>query len=436
MEFLDRFFHLSEHHTSVKSEFLGAISSFLAVCYLFIVIPHMLADAGMPITDATVAVIWASVIGTFVMAIFANFPVAVAPGLGIAAYFAYYICGPMGLSWQAGCAAVVVSGIVFFLLTVTHIRQAIIDAIPLELKFAVVAGIGCFIAIIGLNNAGIIVANKGTLVALGDLTKAPAYLTIIGVLLAGYLMARGIKIGMLIAIVVVALLGVVLGATPLPKAEDFSQHFELLPVNTVLQLDFKGMLTAGILSVLFSITMVDLFDNMSTLIGLSTRAGFMKPNGQIPGLGRALLCDSVSTMSAGVLGTPTATSILESAVGIEAGARTGLSSLFLVVFFLLSLLLTPLLVIVPTFATACVLILVGFLMMQTSIHRINFADPTSGIPCFLTLFMMPLTFNIANGLGFGVISWVVLKLLMGKTKDVSLVMLILAVIFAVTLIMH
>ncbi|WP_289077790.1 NCS2 family permease [uncultured Parasutterella sp.] len=437
MNAIDRFFKISERGSNVKTEFLGAISAYLAVCYLFIVVPGMLSDAGMPIADATVATIWAAILGTVMIAFIANFPIVVAPGLGISAYFAYYVCGAMGLSWQAACAAVVISGFVFFLLTVTRVRQAIIQSIPLDLKLAIVAGIGAFITIIGLKNAGIVVPSQSTMIGLGNMLAPQAYLTILGVIIAGVLINKGVRLGMLIAILAVAVLGVALGVTPIDGVSKmFPADFKIFPTETIFQVDFKTMMTVGIVGVLFSITMVDLFDNMSTLIGLSFRAGFMGKGGEIPGLDKALISDSVATMGAGLIGTPTSTAILESAVGIEAGARTGLCALFLAGFFVLTLFITPVLTLVPAFATACVLILVGYMMMQGTVTKINFHDISTGVPCFFTIFMMPFTFNIATGLGFGVISFVLLKLLCGKAKEISLTMAILAVVFCGILVSH
>ena len=408
MSLIEKLFKVKERGSSTKTEFLGAVSAYLAVCYLFIVVPGMLADAGMPIGDATVATIWAAVLGTLMIAFIANYPVVVAPGLGISAYFAYYVCGAMGLSWQAACAAVVISGFVFFILTVTRVRQAIIKAIPLDLKLAIVAGIGAFITIIGLKNAGIVVATPSTMIGLGNMMQPQAYLTILGVVLAGWMMAKGIRLAMLITILIVAALGIVTGVTPTDGIHNlFSGSFKLLPTETIFQVDFKQMLTVGIVGVLFSITMVDLFDNMSTLIGLSYRAGFMDKQGNIPGLDRALISDSIATMGAGLIGTPTSTAILESAVTL-----------------------------VPAFATACVLIIVGYMMLQGTASRINFSDITTGLPCFLTIFMMPFTFNIATGLAFGVISFVLLKFLAGKKEEITLTMAVLAVVFVGILISH
>ena len=268
MSLTEKLFKVKERGSSTKTEFLGAVSAYLAVCYLFIVVPGMLADAGMPIGDATVATIWAAVLGTLMIAFIANYPVVVAPGLGISAYFAYYVCGAMGLSWQAACAAVVISGFVFFILTVTRVRQAIIKAIPLDLKLAIVAGIGAFITIIGLKNAGIVVATPSTMIGLGNMMQPQAYLTILGVVLAGWMMAKGIRLAMLITILIVAALGIVTGVTPTDGIHNlFSGSFKIFPTETIFQVDFKQMLTVGIVGVLFSITMVDLFDNMSTLIG-------------------------------------------------------------------------------------------------------------------------------------------------------------------------
>lgn len=430
MSLTEKLFKVKERGSSTKTEFLGAVSAYLAVCYLFIVVPGMLADAGMPIGDATVATIWAAVLGTLMIAFIANYPVVVAPGLGISAYFAYYVCGAMGLSWQAACAAVVISGFVFFILTVTRVRQAIIKAIPLDLKLAIVAGIGAFITIIGLKNAGIVVATPSTMIGLGNMMQPQAYLTILGVVLAGWMMAKGIRLAMLITILIVAALGIVTGVTPTDGIHNlFSGSFKIFPTETIFQVDFKQMLTVGIVGVLFSITMVDLIWTICRpCSACPTAPASWISKGNIPGLEPSPDFRLHRHHGAGLIGTPTSTAILESAVGIEAGARTGLCALFLAGFFALTLFVAPLLTLVPAFATACVLIIVGYMMLQGTASRINFSDITTGLPCFLTIFMMPFTFNIATGLAFGVISFVLLKLLAGKKEEITLTMAVLAVV--------
>lgn len=437
MSLIEKLFKVKERGSSTKTEFLGAISAYLAVCYLFIVVPGIAADA----RDADRRRHGRYHLGGNSRYIDDCVHCQLSGSCG-AGPRNFRVLRILRLRSHGPDLASCLRRSCDFRLRVLHfdghrIRQAIIKAIPLDLKLAIVAGIGAFITIIGLKNAGIVVATPSTMIGLGNMMQPQAYLTILGVVLAGWMMAKGIRLALLITILIVAALGIVTGVTPTDGIHNLlSTDFKLLPTETIFQVDFNKMLTVGIVGVLFSITMVDLFDNMSTLIGLSFRAGFMDKSGNIPGLDRALISDSIATMGAGFIGTPTSTAILESAVGIEAGARTGLCALFLAGFFALTLFVAPLLTLVPAFATACVLIIVGYMMLQGTASRINFSDVTTGLPCFLTIFMMPFTFNIATGLAFGVISFVLLKLLAGKKEEITLTMAVLAVVFVGILISH
>ena len=431
MEFLERFFQCKEKGTTLKRELMAGITGFVTVCYVLFVIPSMLADAGMPKEAATIAVIWVTALSCLVMGFYANFPVIVAPGLGIVAFFAYYVCGPMGLSWQAGLAAVLCSGVIFFILTVTKIRQLIIDSVPLDIKYAIVVGLGCFIAFIGMKNAQIIVADPATFVAFGSLHSWDPLLSGFGALFIGALMVRQVKGAMIIGIIVITIVGMLVGASPIPDFSKFEAPSTLLPTETFMQMDFGQIFQYGLLTVVFTLTMVDLFDNMGTLIGLSQRAGFLDPKtGHIHGLNKALLSDSLATMTASALGTPTATSYVESAAAIAEGGRTGLVPIITAFLFLACLLILPIVSIVPSYATAAALIVVGALMMQSIVH-IKFDDFTIGMPAFLTILTMPLTFNVATGFGIGFISYVLLKLLTGQEKHLSVMTVLIAVAFAV-----
>lgn len=434
MQLLERLFHLKEHGTSVKTECLAGLTTFMAMCYILFVVPGMLADAGMPVAETAPAVVWVTVLATLGMGLWAGFPVAVAPGLGITAFFAYYVCGPAGYTWQTGLGAVFISGIIFLLLTVTRLRQMIIDAVPTDLKYAIVVGIGAFIAFIGMKNCGMVIPSPTTFVTLGNLGQPATLLAIGGVFLIGALMALRITGAMIIGIMSVTLVGMALGVTPTPTADAFSQGFAgmstLFPREIFLKLDIAGAMSHGLFSIIFTLTMVDLFDNMGVLIGLAQKAGFMRADGHIQGLDRALMTDSCATMASALLGTTTATSYLECAAGVAAGGRTGLTAVVIAGLFLLSLFLMPLVSLVPAFATAPVLIIVGALMMQEVIH-IRFSDFTVALPAFLTIISMPLTFNIATGFGFGFVSFVGIKALTGRFKEVEPVMCAIAVCFAV-----
>lgn len=426
---LERLFRLKEHGTSVRQEFFGGLTSFMACCYLIFVIPSMLADAGMDRTSVTGAVVLTTIVVTLIMGLWANYPVVVAPGLGITAFFAYYVCGPAGFTWQAGLGAVLISGVVFFLLTVTHIRQWIVDSVPKDLKYAIVVGIGTFIAFIGFKNCGIVVSNESTSVALGDLTDPKVLLALFGFFLTAVLNVMGIRAAMIIGILATTALGVVTGYASLPEGSWLSAGFPDIS-KTFFQLDLQGALSHGLFTIIFTLTMVDLFDNMGVLIGVARKAGLMKDDGSIRNLDRAFISDSVGTMLSSVFGTTTATSYLESAAGAVAGARTGLSSVFAAGFFALALFFIPLIAIVPGYATAPILILVGAFMMQECVH-IRFDRLEIAIPAFLTIVGMPLTYNIATGFGFGFVSYTIIAVLTGRAREVHPVMYIVSIAFAI-----
>lgn len=436
MQFLAQFFKFEEKNTNWRRELMAGFTGFVTVCYVVLVIPAMLADAGMNLQAATIAVIWATAFASLLMGLVANFPVIVAPGLGICAFFSYYVCGPMGLSWQTALAAVFISGVIFFLLTVTKIRQLIIDAVPTDIKHAIVVGLGCFISFIGLKNAGLIVADPSTFVALGNLHKAEPLLAALGVLLISALMVRRIKGAMIIGILAVTILGLLLGVSPLPDLSTLSTPSSLTPSETFFELDFNSVFAYGIVTIVFTLTMVDLFDNMGTLIGLSIRANMLDhKTGHIEGLEKALFSDSVATMASGVIGTPTCTSYIESAAAIAEGGRTGIVPIVSAILFLLCLFALPFVTVVPPYATASALIVVGGLMMQSVVH-INFKDFSTGMPAFLTIITMPLTFNVATGFGLGFISYVFLKLLTNQNKDLNIVTILVALAFGINFMMR
>lgn len=426
---LDKLFHLKENGTCIRKECLAGLTTYVSMCYLIFVVPGMLADSGMPQQDVVCAVIWITTLATLLMGLWARFPVGVAPGLGISAFFAYYICGPAGYTWQTGLGAVFISGIIFLLLTITKVRQMIIDAVPMDLKYAIIVGIGAFIAFIGMKSCGIVVANASTFVALGDLGSPQTLLAIFGLFLISSLMALNITGAILIGILITSIVGACFGMLHLPEGQ--LVNFTLpVPKELFLRLDISGALSHGLFSIVFTLTMVDLFDNMGVLIALAQKAGFIRPDGTIRNLDRALITDSFATMGSALLGATTSTSYLESATGVAAGGKTGLTAIIIAALFFLSLFFAPLVAIVPAFATAPALIIVGALMMQEA-SRIRFDDFTIALPAFLTIITMPLTFNIATGFGFGFISFVVLKACAGRFREVSPFMAAIAVCFAV-----
>lgn len=426
---LERLFKIREKGSTVRTELLGGVTTFVAVSYIIFVNPSILADAGIPKEAAIASTIWAAALTTLLMGLWANFPVAVAPGMGLNAFFAYYVCGVLGLPWQVALGAVFFSGVIFLLLTVTRVRQIIIDAVPMNLKCSIVVGIGLFIAFIGLKSSGIVVANPATFVTTGNLAKPEPLLACVGLILTAVLMARNVRGSILIGILVTTGLGMAVGAVPLPTGIDSVMSFELPSLTpTLMQLDIMGAFHYGLFSILFTFTIVDLFDNMGTLIGLSRKAGLMDDKGHIPNLDKALMTDSVGTILSSFLGTSTVTSYVESAAGIAEGGRTGLTAVVTAVLFLVALVFAPLVGIVPAFATAPALVLVGALMMM-EVRHVDFTDFTEAFPAFMTIVMMPLTFSIASGFGFGFVSYAFVKVCSGRSKEVSPVMWLIAIAF-------
>ena len=432
MEFLNKLFGIKATGSSVNREILAGITTFVTMCYLLAVVPGMLVHTGLAFEDAFVSVVWITVIATLIMGLWANFPVAVAPGLGITAFFSFMVCGPMGFSWQAGFAAVFISGILFSILTFTKIRQLIINSVPMSMKSAIPAGIGFFIAFIGMKNCGLIVGDKTSFVALGNLGDPQVLLSIVAVIIIAALIARGVKGAMIIGMAAVTVIGYAFGATPLPDlAAQFAKPIRLFPSATFFQLDFSGLYRHGLVVVLFTLCFIDLFDNLGTLIGVCSKAGYIDKDGKIRRIDRALIADSVGTLCSGLLGCTTATTYLESVSGVSAGGRTGLTAITVAVLFALSLFLAPVLALVPVYATSAALMIVGAMMMG-SLSSINWDDFTDALPAFLTVISMPLTFNIATGLGIGFISYIAVKVLTKRWKEINPTMCVIAALFAVS----
>ena len=431
--FIERYFKIREKGSSVRTELIAGLTTFIAMAYILFVNPNILADAGIPKDAAIASTIWIAALASMAMGVFANYPVALAPGMGLNAFFAYYVCGVLGLHWTVALGAVFFSGVLFLILTVGGIRQAIINAVPRDLKLAISVGIGLFTAFIGLKGTGLIVENSATYVSLGHVTAPTTLLSLFGLLFTAALMARNVHGSILIGIFVTTVLAMALGMTPAPQGLGDIVSTSLPHMGgTFGQLDLAGAWNYGLVSIIFTFTVVELFDNMGTLIGLTTKAKMVKPDGHIENIDKALTTDAVGTMVSAVFGTSTVTSYIESAAGIAAGGRTGLTALAAGVLFLAALLFTPLIGLVPAFATAPALILVGALLMS-EVGKIDFSDFTNALPAFLTIIMMPLTSSIANGFAFGFISYTVMKLFAGQYKQISWIMYLVSIAFLINL---
>ncbi|MDA7085075.1 NCS2 family permease [Pseudomonas sp. SA3-5] len=425
---LERIFHLNAHHTTVRTEFLAGLTTFLTMAYILFVNPNILAETGMDKGAVFVATCLAAAIGSAIMGLVANYPIALAPGMGLNAFFTYTVVLTMGHTWQVALGAVFLSGVIFFLLSIFKIREWIINSIPMALRAGIAAGIGLFLAIIALKNAGIVVDNPATLVGLGDVSQGSVLLACLGFFVIAALAYRQVTGAVMIGILLVTGLSVALGLSSIDGV--VSMPPSLLP--TLLQLDIAGALDIGLLSVIFAFLFVDLFDTSGTLIGVAQKADLLDQDGKMPKLGRALLADSSATMAGAVLGSSTTTSYIESAAGISAGGRTGLTACVVALLFLLSLFFAPLAAAIPAFATAPALLFVAVLMMS-SLAQIDWNDLTVAAPVVVAALAMPLTFSIANGIAFGFISWTVVKLLAGRWRDLNPALVVLSVLFVIKL---
>jgi adenine/guanine/hypoxanthine permease len=420
---INRYFKLAENQTTIRRELVGGLTTFVTMAYIIVVNAQILSQSGMPAEGVVFATCISAAAATLVMGLFANYPIALAPGMSLNAYFTYAVCLNMHVPWQTALAVVFLSGVLFLLLTVTRVREQIVNGIPDCLKHATAAGIGMFIAFVGLRNAKIVVANPATFVSLGSFSDKEVQTASIGIILTAMLMVRNTKGGILIGICGTALLGFMRGISHWPSAVLSLPH----PAGTFLKLDFRGLARLGFLEILFAFLFVDLFDNVGTLVGVCEQAGFIK-NGKIPRVGRVLVSDAVGTLFGSLTGTSTVTSYIESAAGVAAGARTGFSNVVVAVLFLLAMFCTPLATAVPAFATAPALVLVGALMTQ-SIAHIHWSDFSDAVPAFITLLATPLTFSIASGISLGLIAYTVVKLAAGKIREITPLLWILTAIF-------
>ncbi len=423
---LERLFKLSTHGTNVKTEIIAGITTFMTMAYILVVNPDILSAAGMDKNAVFTATALSAAFATLLMAFSANLPFALAPGMGLNAFFAFSVVKGMGYSWQFALTAVLIEGIIFIILTLTNVREAIINGMPMVIKNAVSVGIGLFIAFIGLQNAGIIVKEDNVLVKLGNVTDPAVLLALIGILITGILLIKKVKGALLIGMLLTTIGGIFIGETTLPKT-----FISIPPSIKPIAFQFVGLkdiLSFNMLVVIFTFLFVDLFDTLGTLIGVSTKANMLDKDGKLPRAKQALFADAVGTTVGAMMGTSTVTTYVESASGVAEGGRTGLTALTTGILFLAAVIFSPIFTAVPKQATAAVLILVGSFMMSP-ILKINFDDFTDAIPAFLTIIMMPLAYSIAEGLVFGVISYVLLKALTGKAKEVHPMMYIIAILF-------
>ena len=414
MNAIHRFFKIEERGTSVGIEFRAGLATFLTMAYILVVNPQILQEAGMPATDVALATALCSALATLIMGLYANYPFALAPGLGLNAYFTYSVVIGMGVSFQTALAAVFIEGVLFLLLTISGARTTILHAIPMVLKHGTTAGIGLFLAIIGFQQAGLIAGSEATLVTLGNVRLPEVVLALLGIVLIAVLLVRRVLGAVLIGILVVTAIAWISGITPLP-----SSFFSVpsLPRETLFALDFELLLTGKLLTVVIAFLFVDFFDTAGTLIGVGNLGGFLNKDGELEQADEAFTSDAVGTIAGALLGTSTVTTYVESATGVEEGGRTGLTAVFVALFFLLALFFTPIFSAIPAIATAPALIVVGALMMQ-AVRHIKWSNMGDAIPAFLTIVAMPFTYSIANGIAAGIISLTLIRLFSGRFREV------------------
>ena len=420
---IERYFRLKENQATVRAEFLGGLTTFITMAYIVVVNPQILSKAGVPVEGVVFATCVSSAAATLVMGLYANYPIALAPGMSLNAYFTYSVCMGMHVPWRTALGVIFFSGVLFLILTVTRVREQIVNGIPNCLKHSTAGGIGMFIAFVGLRNANLVVANPATFVSLGSFADREAQLACVGLVIMLILMSRKITGAILIGVIATTVFGILRGMAHWPSAIFSWPH----PASTWLQLDLRGALHLGLFEIIFVFLFVDLFDNVGTLVGVCEQGGFVK-DGKIPRVGRALVSDAVGTIFGALTGTSTVTSYIESAAGVAAGARTGLSNIVVAGLFLLAAFCAPLAAAIPGYATAPALIVVGALMTE-SIGRVEWTDFTEAIPAFVTLLATPLTFSIATGLSLGLISYTLVKVAAGRVREVSPVIWTLTALF-------
>ncbi len=424
----EQLFKLKEHNTDIKTEVLAGITTFLTMAYIIFVNPSMLASTGMDQGAVFVATCLAAALGCLIMGLYANYPIALAPGMGLNAFFSFTVVGQLGYSWQVALGAVFFSGLCFFLLSIFKIREWIINSIPLSLRGGIAAGIGLFLGFIALQNAGIIVNSPATLVTLGDMSSWSAIMTALGFVIIVALYFRNITGSVMIGILAITVISIIAGHVKLDGI--VSMPPSIAP--TFMQLDFAGAMEVGLISIIFSFLFVDLFDTSGTLIAVAQKADLLDKEGKFPRLGRALMADSIASMAGSGLGTSTTTSYVESTAGIAAGGRTGLTAVVVAILFLACLFFSPLAAMVPAYATAPALIFVAVLMTH-SLVQINWDDITEAAPVVIAAVSMPLSYSITTGIAFGFISYTAIKLLSGRYKNLNSALYVLSILFIIKL---
>jgi len=420
----EKYFHLKANGTTMRTEILAGITTFLTMAYILAVNPNILSVTGMDKGALFTATAVASIVGTLAMALLAKLPFAQAPGMGMNAFFAFTVCLGMGFSWQFALTAILLEGLIFLVLNFFNLRAAIVDAIPGTLKNAISVGIGLFIAFIGLQNSGIVVKNDATMVALGDITSGTALLALIGIVITSVLLIKKVKGALLIGIIATAIVGIPMGITSFAGIMDSPPS----PAPLFFKFDFSQVFTFNMLIVVFTFLFVDVFDTVGTLIGVCSKANMLDANGQIPNVKKAFYADAMGTLSGAVFGTSAVTTYVESAAGVSEGGRTGMTALVTAGCFALAIFFAPLFLSIPSAATAPVLILVGLMMLEP-IKDINLEDFSESIPAFICIVAMPLMYSIAEGISLGLLAFVLLNMISGKFKKVSIPMYILAVLF-------
>ncbi|MCD2501957.1 NCS2 family permease [Clostridium sp. NSJ-145] len=424
---MDKFFKLKENNTNVRTEVVAGITTFMTMAYILIVNPSILSAAGMDQGAVFTATAVSAIIGTLIMGLYAKLPFAQAPGMGLNAFFAFTVVLGMGYSYQFALTAVLLEGLIFIVLTIFNVREAIVDSIPANIKKAISVGIGLFIALIGLEGAGVVVhpADGGTIVALGNITSGPGLLAIIGIVITGILVARKVKGALFLGMVITTIIGIPMGVTQMPSA------IVSMPPSissTFMQFEWHNIFSFDMVIVLFTLLFMDMFDTIGTLVGVATKAKMLDENGKVPNIKKALFADAIGTTVGACLGTSTVSTFVESAAGVAEGGRTGLTAVSTAVMFGISLFFAPLFGMITPAVTASALVIVGLFMIET-IKEINLEDYTEAVPAFLTIIMMPFAYSISDGIVFGVISYIALKLFSGKYKDISLTTVIVAIIF-------
>ena len=445
MEKIEKFFKLKERGTSVRTEVIAGITTFLAMAYILAVNPSYMEIAGIPKAAAFSATAISAGIATLCMAFFANYPVALASGMGLNAFFAFTVCGAMGYSYKVALTAIFIEGIIFMILSLFKFREALVNKIPSNLKFAITAGIGLFITIIALLNAGIVVSSEATTVSLGNLASAPVVLSLVGLLIIGILQHYRVPGSILLGILITWVLGMLaqlcgwyvvdIEAGVYSVFPAFSGNSFSLPLFCDFDFGFIVKQLPAFLLITFTFLYTDIFDTVGTLIGVAEKGNLLDEKGQLPKAGGALMADAVGTVVGSILGTSTVTSYVESSAGVAAGGKTGLTSVVTALLFFVSLILAPLFTAIPSFATTPAMMYVGLLMLS-SIKKVDFdGDAADVIGAFLAIVMMPLTYSIANGIMFGMLSWVILKVIIGKAKDISAVMWVSVALFAIYIVL-